>query len=327
VLQLYQQEKEERLIEKLKRECGTYFLEALKDPKITEIMLNPDGHLWIDHVDNGLTDTGLILSEIHSFNLISTVASLQGALINENHEVLETEFPLDGSRFEAVIQQIVEAPSFSLRKKAIRVFTLSEYIQKEIITSLQANSLRNAILNRQSILIVGGPGTGKTTLANAILDEMVKLGDPSQRFVIIEDTRELQCNAKNTLFLKTTSRVNFQQLLRVALRSRPDKICMGECRGAEMLTLLKAWNTGTPGGIATIHANSAKAALIRISEMIAESGSVPLPRLICEAVNIIVALEFHPEKGRIVNDILRVVGFDGEQYQFESLVSINTHKE
>jgi type IV secretion system protein VirB11 len=148
---------------------------------------------------------------------------------------------------------------------------------------------------------------------------MIKLGSPNQRFLLIEDTRELQCNAKNHVALKTTPQVNFQQLLRVALRSRPDKICMGECRGAEMLVLLKAWNTGTPGGIATVHANSAEAALVRVTEMIEEAGSLPQPRLVCESIQVIVAIAFHPEKGRLVQDVLQVTGFANGHYQFSSL--------
>jgi type IV secretion system protein VirB11 len=313
------QQKADRLLEKLKREFGAYVLQALDDPEVIEIMLNPDGRIWIDHRARGMFDSGHTMTPVQAFNLIGTVASLRGTLINEEKPILETELPLDGSRFEAMIPEVVTAPSFCIRKKALRVYTLDDYIENGILSAPRAAIIRRAIENRHSILIAGGPGTGKTTLANAVLNEMVELGDPQQRFVILEDTRELQCKAPNTLSLKTTDYVDYRMLLRATLRSRPDKICMGECRGAETLTLLKAWNTGTPGGLATVHANSAQAALMRLSAMIEEAGVVAQPSLINESIDVIVSIAFHPDKGRIVNDVLRVIGFDGSQYQFETL--------
>ena len=313
------QEKQERLLEKLKRELGDYILKALADDEVMEIMLNPDGCLWIDHRKAGMFDSNHRLSPVQAYNLIGTVASLRETLVNEAKPILETELPIDGSRFEAMIPDVVTAPCFCIRKKAIRVYTLDDYVEQGMMTLVQASAIRAAILQRESMLLVGGPGTGKTTLANAILNEMVALGDPNQRFVIIEDTRELQCNAPNTLSLKTTEVVNYAMLLRATLRSRPDKICMGECRGGETLTLLKAWNTGTPGGLATIHANSAESALVRVSEMIEETGTVAQPRFISESINIIISIHFHPETGRKVNEVLRIKGHDGKHYCFEPL--------
>lgn len=316
-LSLYNPKPSERIYEKLAHECGPVILRALEDPDVTEIMLNPNGFVWVESKSTGMVNTGYKMDPVQAFNLIGTVADLHGDIINENKPILEAEMPLDGSRFEAAIPNVVIAPSFTLRKRARRIFTLDDYIHQSILSISQADSIRKAIHERASILVVGGPGTGKTTLTNAILNEMVHLGDSNQRFVIIEDTRELQCAAQNTLSLKVTPAACHQSLLRMALRSRPDKICMGECRGAEVLTLLKAWNTGTPGGIATIHANTARSALIRIGDMIEEAGVSRQHNLICEAINIVISLSFDLTHGRKVDEILRVKGFKNDEFVFE----------
>lgn len=313
------QEKQTRLSQKLERELGSDILGALDNPDIVEIMLNADGALWFDSMKDGMVNTGKQLSAGRAHNLIATVASLREKIINAQNPILETELPLNGSRFAAAIPDVVTSPIFCIRKQAIRVHPIDNYVTEGIMSTAQASAIREAIQQRKSILVVGGPGTGKTTLTNAILNEMVLIGSPTQRFVIIEDTRELQCLAPNTLLLKTTAFANHQQLLRLALRARPDKICMGEARGAEILTLLKAWNTGTPGGVATIHANSAPAALIRIGEMVAESGLHASEQLIAEAVDIIIALRFDTTLGRKVDAVLAVTGFSQGSYQFHTL--------
>jgi P-type conjugative transfer ATPase TrbB len=310
-------EKYQRLQQKLWREFGDSIAEWIANNDISEIMLNPDGKLWVQDRELGLTFNGDTLSSVQAMNLIGTIASLNDRVVNEHHPILECEIPFLGHRFEAVIPPVVSAPTFCIRKRATQVFTLSDYVQEGMLTSPQSSLLSHAIHSRKTILVVGGPGTGKTTFANALLHEMVNHFDHSQRILILEDTHELQASSLNTVFLQTTPTVDFQQLLRASLRLRPDRICMGECRGAEMLTLLKCWNTGTPGGIATLHANSAKAALSRIQEMVAESGSYPKPQLIVEAVNVIVSLSFHPTKGRMVNEILEVTGYQDQDFQFK----------
>lgn len=310
----FEVEKTKRLNNKLERELGHDLLRWLDDKEVVEIMLNPDGYLWIDHQKQGLIKCHKMLPQ-HAHNLIGTVASMQQTLVNETKPILECALPLGGSRFEALIPPITSDPIFCIRKKAEKVFTLEDYLSAGIIKQGQVEGLRRAIKERKTIIVAGGPGTGKTTFANALLNEMVTIGELNQRIVILEETRELQCVAPNTVFLQTTDTVDYQQLLRATLRLRPDKICMGECRGKEMLTLLKSWNTGTPGGLATIHANTAQSALLRIQEMIAESGSFAQPQLIVEAVNIIVSLNFHPIKGREVRDIVELTDYNNQQFQ------------
>jgi type IV secretion system protein VirB11 len=315
-----EQIKHDRLIEKLKRELGSAILSGLSDTDVIEIMLNDDGHVWFDSLSNGMYRTDEIIEPMRAYNIISTVATLRHRHINEKELCVECVLPIDGSRFTAVIPEAVENACFNIRKKATRIFTLDEYIKNKIITEKQANLLRNAILKNHSILITGGPGTGKTTFANALLGEMVHIGSPEQRFVILEETPELQCLAKNKITLRTTANLSFVRALRHALVARPDKICVGECRGAEVLTLLKAWNTGTKGGLSTLHANSASAALSRIEGMIQENEGIKAePTLIVEAIDVICAMSFDSRTGRKVNDILRVTGHDSSGYQLEKL--------
>jgi P-type conjugative transfer ATPase TrbB len=317
----HSREKSQRLQQKLLREFGNTIAEWMTSSDIFEIMLNPDGRLWVQEKEAGLSYYGDKLSTVQAMNLIGTIATFNNMIVNESHPILECELPFLGHRFEAIIPPVVSAPIFCIRKRASQIYTLDDYIKQDVLTPLQANCLREAVRHRKNVLVVGGPGTGKTTFTNALLNEIVTQCDQAQRILILEDTRELQSAAPNTVFLQTAPTVEFQHLLRAALRLRPDRICMGECRGAEMLTLLKCWNTGTPGGIATLHANSAKAALSRIQEMVAESGSYPKPQLIVESVNIIVSLSFHPSRGRIVNDILEVTGYSNQDFQLRPFIS------
>jgi type IV secretion system protein TrbB len=248
-LAMIQEAKLGRLKDKLQNELGIAILSFLSNPDIFEIMLNPDGNIWVEHKTLGLYPTSEKMQPVVARQLLGTVADFSGVVVNEKFPILETVLPFTGFRFEGLIPPIVAAPCFSIRKFAELNFTLNDYINKRMLTAKQAYSIREAIGARESILIAGGPGTRKTTLANAVLNKMVLIGNPHQRFLIIEDAPELKCLALNTLFLKTSDYVDHAQLLRATLRFRPDKICLGECRGKEMLTLLKAWNTGTSGGL------------------------------------------------------------------------------
>ena len=167
-------------------------------------------------------------------------------------------------------------------------------------------------------MIVGGTSSGKTTLANALLSQVSKTGD---RVLILEDTRELQCEAKDTVALRTHGKnVTLADLVRSTLRLRPDRIIVGEVRGPEALDMLKAWNTGHPGGIATIHANSAKAGLSRIEQLILEGAQVVSRTLIAEAINVIVFISGRGSKRRI-ETIARLTGVSGEIYRLEPLTA------
>ncbi|MGO9443265.1 MAG: P-type conjugative transfer ATPase TrbB [Thiobacillaceae bacterium] len=295
-----------RQIEALRRQLGDEVLGYLEDPSIVEIMLNPDGKLWVDVLGRGMErrDT---MDPVRGQMVMDTVAAMLGTVVTAASPILEGELPLDGSRFEGLMPPVVERPVFTIRKKALLIFTLEDYVTQGIMTSGQAEALMAAIHQRQNILIAGGTGTGKTTLANALLHAIGQIS-PDHRLVIIEDTRELQCAAPNVIFLRTSDGVDMIRLLRATMRMRPDRIVVGEVRGAEALALLKAWNTGHPGGIGTVHANDAQAALIRVGQLIQEANVPANPELIAETVNVVVSIK-RTATGRTVDQISRVAGY------------------
>jgi type IV secretion system protein TrbB len=277
----------------------------LDDPTVIEVMLNPDGKLWIDRLGEGVSDTGDTMAAADGERIIRLVAHHVGVEVHSGAPRVSAELPESGERFEGLIPPVVAAPSFAIRKPAVAVFTLADYVAAGIMLADQANVLRSAVATRQNILVAGGTSTGKTTLTNALLAEIAKTGD---RVVLIEDTRELQCTAPNLVALRTKDGVaTLSDLVRSALRLRPDRIPIGEVRGAEALDLLKAWGTGHPGGVGTIHAGSAIGTLRRMEQLIQEAV-VTVPRaLIAETINIIAVL-VRDGTGRRLAELVRVEG-------------------
>lgn len=330
----------ERLKEGLRRDFGPVCLAALNDPKVIEVMLNPDGRVWVDRLGEGMRDSGFRMPTSQSMKLFTTVASLLGTVVNAEQPILEGELPLDGSRFEGLISPIVGQPAFAIRKKATLVFTLEDYRDKQILTSIvdpinqhrrkevsftemakgksHYDIIKLAIELRKNILVVGSTGSGKTTLVNAILEGIARLTG-EHRIVLIEDTGEIQCTAQNYVQLRSCDRVDMTRLLRATMRLRPDRIVVGEVRGGEALALLKAWNTGHPGGLATVHANDCEAGLIRLEQLIQESVEVVNPQLIAEAVDLVIFIEKEEAitVGRKVRELAVVEGFDPETRRYK----------
>jgi type IV secretion system protein TrbB len=298
-----------RLSEKLRRELGPVVLKALSDPDVIEIILNPDGRIWIESHTAGMSQTDASMAPTQAENLIGTVAAALNAVANPQNPIIEGELPLTGSRFEGLLPPIAPSPCFVIRKRASVLYTLDHYLKDTILTRAQAIVLRDAIAKRRNILIAGGTGSGKTTLVNALIHEMVSLGDQAERFVIIEDTLELQCAARNALQLHTTDAADMTRLVRATMRLRPDRIIIGEVRGKEALALLKAWNTGHPGGVTTLHANSASAALLRLLSLVEEAGVPAQPQLIAEAVNLLAFMERTSITGRRLTELVHVEGY------------------
>lgn len=275
----------------LRSAMGSEIAAALADRQVLEVMVNPDGALRLDRLGAGRCNTGIFLEPSQVERIIRLVASHARTEVHGLSPIVSAELPPHGEaqageRFEGLLPPVSTGPCFSIRKPAARVYTLADYVNDGIMSAEIAKALSLAILDRRNILIAGGTSSGKTTFANALLAE---LGARDERVILIEDTRELQCAAADTVALRTRPGVvSMADLVRSTLRLRPDRIIVGEVRGAEALDMLKAWNTGHPGGIATVHANSARSALYRLEQLIQEAV-VSVPRhLIAEAVDLVI---------------------------------------
>lgn len=301
-----------RLIRKLQDAFGESLCGALDDPCVIEIMANPDGRVFIESLGVGIVPAGEMLGAAAEI-IIGTVAHVLECEVDADHPIISGELPIGGHRFEGLLPPVVSAPSFTIRRRASRLIPLDEYVGKNIMTAAQASLVRNAVRSRLNIVVSGGTGSGKTTLANAIIAEIVEHA-PDDRLVILEDTAEIQCSASNTVALHTSDGVDMARLLKSTMRLRPDRIIVGEVRDGAALTLLKAWNTGHPGGLCTIHSNTAKSALRRLEQLTAEVSQQPMPSVIGDAVDVIVSIERTP-KGRRVSEILHVSGFSDGHYQ------------
>ena len=289
----------------LRTALGADIARWLGEPDVSEVMLNPDGRLWVDRLGEGLAATEYLMSAADGERIIRLVAHHVGAEVHPGSPRVSAELPETGERFEGLLPPVVAAPTFAIRKPAVAVFTLDDYAAANIMTMSEARALRQAVADRRNILVAGGTSTGKTTLANALLAEVAKTAD---RVVLIEDTRELQCRAANLVALRTKDGVaSLSELVRSSLRLRPDRIPIGEVRGAEALDLLKAWGTGHPGGVATIHAGTAIGALRRLEQLIQEAV-VTVPRaLIAETIDLIAVLSGRGSARRLT-ELARVEG-------------------
>jgi P-type conjugative transfer ATPase TrbB len=305
----------------LRTALGAAVASFLEDPSIVEVMLNPDGRLWIDRLSSGLEDSGQKMSAADGERIVRLVAHHVGAEVHPGSPRVSAELPETGERFEGLLPPVVVAPAFAIRKPAVAVFTLDDYARGGVMTSGQADALRKAVADRKNILVVGGTSTGKTTLANALLAEIAYTAD---RVVLIEDTRELQCRAPNLVALRTKDGVvSLSDLVRSSLRLRPDRIPIGEVRGAEALDLLKAWGTGHPGGIATVHAGTALGALRRLEQLIQEAV-ITVPRtLIAETIDVIAVLQGRGDERRLA-ELATVDGLDPSTGDYRVL-SIAAH--
>lgn len=309
---------DERRLSALRFALGPIVINALANPDVVEVMLNDDGNLWVESL--GKMECVGVLSPDNAIAILNQVSSALNGEISKENPLVEGELPLNGERFEGIAPPVVERGIFAIRKKAGRVFPLADYVRTGVLTFVQAELLRSVISLRQNILVVGGTGSGKTTFCNALLNEVSAL-TPDTRMLLLEDTRELQCSLKNRVFLRATEWTDMARLSMAVNRLRPDSITVGEVRsGGPALALLKLWNTGHPGGMATVHANSAYKGLTRMDQLIQEVSSNHQRVLIGEAVNVVVFLE--RDRGvRRVKEIIRVVEYDsiGQKFIVENV--------
>jgi len=312
-----------RLVRKLQEALGDHLCAALDDATVVEIMLNPDGKLFIERLGQGTAAAGE-MSAAAAEIIIGSVAHAIQSEADSERPIVSGELPIGGHRFEGILPPVVSGPTFTIRRRASRLISFNDYVTSQILTEHQASVIRSAITARLNIVISGGTGSGKTTLANAIIAEIVESA-PEDRLVILEDTAEIQCAAENAVALHTSDTINMARLLKSTMRLRPDRIIVGEVRDGAALTLLKAWNTGHPGGVTTIHSNTALSALRRLEQLTAEVSQQPMREVIGEAVDLVISIERMP-RGRRVQDVIHVERFDGHRYETESYPRIEEER-
>ncbi|MDL2269008.1 P-type conjugative transfer ATPase TrbB [Desulfosarcina sp. OttesenSCG-928-A07] len=296
-----------RLLANLEYNLGPVIMQSLRDPEVVEVILNSDGKIWVERLGKKMEVAGH-MEPAQGKLVISLIASSLETIVTAANPIVEGELPIDGSRFEGSLPPVCSAPSFAIRKKAIRVYSLENYAEQGILPEWLLPELKEALAKHQNILVVGGTGSGKTTFVNALIRSLSEIC-PDDRLVILEDTRELQSLSPNTQFYRTSDDVDMTRLLRMTMRIRPDRILIGEVRDGAALALLKAWNTGHPGGIATVHANGAEEGLFRLEELIAEATQAPKHQLIGNAVDKVIFIERAPG-GRCISEVLNVSGYD-----------------
>lgn len=282
------QQTAQRHLDMLTTSFGSKLDKLMQDDDVIEIMVNPDGQLWVDSLTQGKYYTKVIFAANQVSNIIKLVAAHRQLIVSYDYPAIACELPESGARFQGWLPPIVDCPSFTIRKKAICVFTLNDYVAANSLTAEQAEMLRSIVKDKKNILIAGSTASGKTTFANALLNE---LKDSNERIIVLEDLPELQITADDCVKLRTSNTVSMRDLVKGSLRMRPDRIIVGEVRDGAALELLKAWNTGHPGGICTIHSNSLKSTLSRLKDLVQEAVTVVPTRLIREAIDYIIYMQ------------------------------------
>lgn len=322
-----------RVMERIRRECKGPVLDALEDPDIAEVMRNPDGKVWVWSLTRGIVDTGYVMPQSQSRSMLETTASLLGTTLTEDNPILEGEFPLDGSRLEGLIYPVVASDTFSVRKASVKIFSLESYRDSGVLPAGKLRGpqhqlrsvdswpsaydcIRAAIGGYKNILVVGGTGSGKTTFINACFASLHEQC-PNDRLIVIEDTREVQVTMPNRVLMRSSERVPMDRLLKASLRLNPTRIAVGEVRSGEAFTLMKAWSTGHPGGMCTVHSDSASEGLDIFLTRCFEhekAGNLTqemMGRMIASTVDYVVVIEkTGGGTGRLITELAEVLGYE-----------------
>lgn len=303
----------------LRQSLGPVIASALAERLVVEVMVNPDGKIWVDKIGSGREYTGHDMAPADAERILRLLADHAGEVVTRDRPRVSATLPETGERFQGEFPPVVKNAMFAIRKRPEVIFTIEDYIAEGVMSEAQADVLRAAAEAHENMLIVGGTGSGKTTLANAILALPAFTND---RVFLIEDTAELQCSADDKVELLTKPSlppVTMTDLVRDSLRLRPDRIIIGEVRDGSALDLLKAWNTGHPGGLATIHANSALEGLTRLEDLIGEVTARIPHRAITQAINVIIYIA-RTKNGRKIQNVARLVGRSDNDYILEDII-------
>jgi P-type conjugative transfer ATPase TrbB len=308
--------------------CGPEITALMHRDDVTEIYVNDDGLLRFESQVDGKVKTNTKLDARKVQAIIEFVTGQIGKVVNFDIPDISAEVRGYGSRFQGELPPLVRVPVFNIRKKATRIFSLQSYVDNGSLEPRYKDYIDQAIAGRKNILVVGGTGTGKTTFLNAALAEIEKL-TPDHRIITLEDTPELQCPCEDysPMFTKQDTGSGFKydmtRLLMSCMRRSPDRIIVGEVRDGAAFSLLKAWNTGHPGGLSTVHADSAVLGLARLEQLAREdpnTAGIDVKPIIGEAINVSIGIVkvLLPDgtKSRKINDIIEVHGYDSQTKQF-----------
>ncbi len=280
------------------------------DGEIEEIMRNPDGECWIIKKGAGEVCLGNLQNDVAARNTIEIVASSMRVTCDRKRPTLIGEIPVLKYRFTGILPEPAEKPMWSIRIPSPRIYTLEDYEKSLVMTPQQTQMLKKWLDDRQNILIIGSTNSGKTTLTNACLHYTSKY---NERHVLIEDTRELRCSARNKALLRAGDYASIEQLIAVTMRLTPKRIVVGEARtGVVAQVLIEACNTGHKGVMCTIHANSALDGLYRVGELIRQVQNL-VPEEIARAINAVIFIQAAQDSSwRRVTEMALVKGYSGE---------------
>lgn len=274
-------------------------LEMFDNQMITDIEVNPDGSVFT-HLINGDSEESDVRIAPQSIAAVAALlASRTQNDVSDSSPSVAAVWPSPPLRVHIIVPPAVQAPCMVIRRFSSIVFPLDYYIESETCTKQQADLLKEMVVSRKNIIVSGETGSGKTTLLNSLLREI----PDKDRLYIIEDTEELRCEKKNKVFVRTGDKHTARAAIKDALRFRPDRIIVGEVRDGAALDLLEAWNTGHPGGLCSIHANSPATVKQRLKSLIQQVSVSPQEALIDMTVDVIVQISLCPDGKRRITEI------------------------